>query len=179
MTQTPPPPSGQPYEGQRDQGHPQQGYPQQAGDAQRTYGYEPPTGHQQHQPPSYASAPTSLGGDERTMMLLAHLSAPLAMLLSVGWVPFLGPFLIWLFYKDKSQAVRAAAAGAFNFNVTLSLISIGLWISVFLTLGLGFLWAIPGWIALFVIQLWAHIKGAIRASEGRVYDYPMQIRILS
>ncbi|ANS77457.1 hypothetical protein SGUI_0061 [Serinicoccus hydrothermalis] len=118
-------------------------------------------------------------GDEKSMMILAHLSGPLAMLLSVGWVPFLGPLLIWLFYKDRSAAVRTASAGAFNFNLTMTIASVALWISVILTIGIGFLWAVPGWILIFVVQLWCHIKGALRAADGRVYDYPFQIRLLS
>ena len=161
-------------------------------DPGRTYGQEPRDPHTQGQPygspqgypqpgrphQAYGSAPGPLDGEERTMMLLAHLSAPAAFLLSAGWMPFLGPLLIWLFYKDKSQAVRRAAAGAFNFNITMTIASVALWISVFLTLGVGFLWAVPGWILLFLIQLWAHVRGAIKATNGAVYDYPFQIRLL-
>lgn len=158
-------------------------------DPNRTYGHEPHDPHSQAQSygapqgyqPAYGSGAPGrpLDGEERTMMLLAHLSAPAAFLLSAGWVPFLGPLLIWLFYKDKSQAVRRAAAGAFNFNISMTIASVALWISVFLTLGLGFLWAIPGWIILFIIQVWAHVKGAMKSVNGEVYDYPFQIRLLS
>lgn len=135
----------------------------------------PPSGQQPY-PNQPAGRPQ---GEERTMMLLAHLSAPVAMLISVGWLPFLGPLLIWLFYKDRSAAVRTASAGAFNFNLSLTIASVLLWISVIFTLGLGFLWAIPGWILLFVIQLFCHIKGAVRASNGETYSYPFQLRLLS
>lgn len=177
MTQPPPPPGPQqPWPGQPTD-HTSPGTPG-GQPPQQPWGTQPGHGPTGYAAPG-AAAGRPLEGEERTMMLLAHLSAPLAMLLSAGWVPFLGPLLIWLFYKDRSAAVRRASAGAFNFNLTLSLISIGLWISVFLTLGVGFLWAVPGWIALFVIQLWCHIRGAIAAGEGRVYDYPFQLRVLS
>lgn len=135
----------------------------------------PPSGQPPY-PPQPAGRPQ---GDERTMMLLAHLSAPIAMLVSVGWLPFIGPLLIWLFYKDKSASVRTASAGAFNFNLSLTIVSVLLWVSVLFTLGIGLVWAVPGWIALFVIQLFCHIKGAIRASNGEVYSYPLQIRLLT
>jgi uncharacterized protein len=128
-------------------------------------------------PGGYGSAPIT--GDERSMMLIAHLSAPVAMLVSVGWLPFLGPLLVWLFYKDRSRAVRTVSAGAFNFNVAITIVSVLTWISVFLTLGIGFLWAIPILIGLFVVQLWVHVKGAMAASRGEVFDYPFQVRILS
>ncbi|WP_298751188.1 DUF4870 domain-containing protein [uncultured Serinicoccus sp.] len=172
MTQTPQSPSDQPWQDPQRAGEPS-GPPPTSGPGPQAFGQPSST------PPGSGAPSGAPQGDERTMMLLAHLSAPLAMLLSVGWVPFLGPLLIWLFYKDRSAAVRTASAGAFNFNLTLTIISIVLWISVILTLFIGLIWAIPAWIALFVVQLWCHIKGAVRAADGRVYEYPFQIRLLS
>ncbi|WP_237565850.1 DUF4870 domain-containing protein [Ornithinimicrobium cerasi] len=151
------------YQGASPQGAPGQGWP--AG------GYQPggPQG----------SGAGGAGGEERTMMLIAHLSAPVSFLVSGAWLPFLGPLLVWLFYKDRSPAVRTAAAGAFNFNIMMTIASVVTWISVIITLGIGLIWAIPIWIVLFVVQLWMHIKGAMKASNGEVYTYPWQIRILS
>lgn len=137
-----------------------------------------------HQPPPRPgahgghAAPDPANSEERSMMLVAHLSAPAAMLLSAGWLPFLGPLLVWLFYRERSAAVRTASAGAFNFNVTMTIASVLTWVSVFVTLGVGFIWAIPIWIVLFIIQVWAHVRGALAASRGEVYDYPFQIRLL-
>lgn len=139
----------------------------------RTYGQEPTD------PRAYAAGPPAISQEERSMMLIAHLSAPVSMILSAGWLPFLGPFLVWLFYKDRSRAVRTVAAGAFNFNIGLTIASVLTWISVIVTLGIGFLWAVPIWIVLFVVQIWVHVKGAVKASNGEVYDYPWQFRILS
>lgn len=142
------------------------------------YGGQPaPGGYPGQSAPDYGSS--AVGGDERSMMLIAHLSAPVAMLVSVGWLPFLGPLLVWLFYKDRSRAVRTVAAGAFNFNVAITVVSVLTWISVFVTLGLGLLWAVPIWILLFIVQIWVHVKGAMAASRGEIYDYPFQLRILS
>lgn len=151
MTQQPPPPPGQ--HGWQDPGMPR--------------GYQLP------------GQPGRADGEERTMMLLAHLSAPIAFFVSAGWVPFLGPLLIWLFYKDRSQAVRIASAGAFNFNVSVTIATWLTWLSIIVTLGVGFLWGIPILIFLFVLQVWAHVRGVIKASNGETYDYPFQIRILS
>lgn len=142
-------------------------------DPRRTYGYEPTD------PRGRSVAPDPANSEERTMMLVAHLSAPAAMLLSVGWLPFLGPLLVWLFYRERSAAVRTAAAGAFNFNLTMTIVSVLTWISVIITLGIGFLWAIPTWIVLFVIQVWVHVRAVLAASRGEVYRYPLQIRLLS
>ena len=150
----------------------------QQGYRQPTPGGEPGYGRPAA-PGGYGGAPAPLGGDERSMMMIAHLSAPVAMLVSVGWLPFLGPLLVWLFYKDRSRAVRTAAAGAFNFNISMTIASVLTWISVILTLGIGFLWAVPIWIVLFVVQIVVHVRGALAASRGEVYDYPFQVPILS
>lgn len=138
------------------------------------YPQQPPI-PQPGDPRGQPAAPTPASDEERTMMLFAHLSAPASLLLSGGWLPFLGPLLIWLFYKDRSTAVRSVAAGAFNYNITTTLVSWAVWASVFLTFFIGLLWAIPIWIAMVI----PHIIGIVRASNGRTYDYPFQIRLLS
>ena len=81
--------------------------------------------------------------------------------------------------RQGQEWVRTASAGAFNFNVSMTIASWALWLSVILTLGIGFLWALPLWLVLFVVQIWAHVKGAMMASRGEVFEYPFQIRILS
>jgi len=52
----------------------------------------------------------------RLAAIIAHLSAPIAALLSAGSLSLLGPLLVWLVKKDDPYA-RRAAAGAFNFNL--------------------------------------------------------------
>ncbi|OLL82996.1 hypothetical protein Ae263Ps1_0051c [Pseudonocardia sp. Ae263_Ps1] len=53
----------------------------------------------------------------RIAAILAHLSAPIAAVLSAGLLSLLGPLLVWLVKKDDPFA-RRAAAGAFNFNLS-------------------------------------------------------------
>ena len=136
-----------------------------------TYSNQPPYG--QGQPP-YGVARTS--SDERTWSVLAHLSAPIAALLSLGWLSLVGPLIVWALKKDTSPTVRRAAAGAFNFNLSFWLLYVVAWVMVFtvilLPVGVVLL------AVLFVVALWCHVKGAIRASRGEAYDYPFQIRIL-
>jgi uncharacterized Tic20 family protein len=125
-------------------------------------------------PDNTPSATPSSGS--RLAAILAHLSAPIAALVSAGWLSLLGPLLVWLVKKDDPYT-RRAAAGAFNFNVTFWLLYVVSWLLIFTVIGAVI--GIPMIIVLFVVSLWCHIKGAVRAANDQQYDYPFQIRILS
>ncbi|OZM80329.1 DUF4870 domain-containing protein [Pseudonocardia sp. MH-G8] len=120
-----------------------------------------------------ASTPS---GSSRIAAILAHLSAPIAALLSAGTLSLLGPLLVWLVKKDDPYA-RRAAAGAFNFNLSFWVLYLLSWLLVATIIGAVI--GIPLLIVLFLVSAWCHIKGAVRAADDRTYDYPFQIRVLS
>lgn len=115
-------------------------------------------------------------GGSRVAAVLAHLSAPIAAILSAGSLSMLGPLLVWLVKKDDPYA-RRAAAGAFNVNLSFWLLYLLSWLLIITVVGAVV--GIPLIIVLFVVSAWCHIKGAIRAADDRPYDYPFQIRVLS
>ena len=117
-----------------------------------------------------------LSSSSRIAAILAHLSAPIAALLSAGWLSLLGPLLVWLVKKDDPYA-RRAAAGAFNFNLSFWLLYLISWLLILTVVGAVV--GIPLLIVLFLVSAWCHIKGAVRAADDRPYDYPFQIRVLS
>jgi len=111
------------------------------------------------------------------MAMLAHLSTIAALIISAGWLSFVGPLVVWFFYKDRSPFVRETAAGAFNFNIGINLFMIVGWL---LTLTIvGAIVGIPMIIIGAVLQVVMHIIGAMRANRGELYRYPMQLRILN
>jgi len=112
----------------------------------------------------------------RVAAILAHLSAPIAALISAGWLSLLGPLVVWLVKKDDPY-VRKAAAGAFNFNLSFWLLYLLSWLLILTVVGAVV--GIPLLVALFVVSAWCHIKGAVRAADDRPYDYPFQLRVLS
>ncbi|MEQ3549721.1 DUF4870 domain-containing protein [Pseudonocardia nematodicida] len=125
----------------------------------------------------YPTQPTSRPPESsRVAAILAHLSAPIAALVSAGFLSLLGPLLVWLVKKDDPFA-RRAAAGAFNFNLSFWVLYLVSWLLIVTVIGA--LVGIPLMILLFVVSAWCHIKGAVRASNDRSYDYPFQIRVLS
>lgn len=123
-----------------------------------------------------AGQSTMSSGDERTFAILAHLSAIIAMVVSAGWLSFVGPLIVWAIYRNRSPFVRQAAAGSFNFNIWAWLMSIVAWILTITVVGIPIaiiLWAVAG-----IMTLWCHIRGAIRASRGEPYRYPAQLKLL-
>ena len=115
-------------------------------------------------------------GDDRALAVLAHLSPLIALVLSAGFLSFLGPLLVWLIWRERGDLVRNAAASAFNFNLTVWLASIIAWICVFTVVLIPLaivLWAVAG-----IAQIVLSLLGAVRANNGVVYRYPFQVPIL-
>ncbi|NAZ81197.1 DUF4870 domain-containing protein [Kineococcus sp. R8] len=116
--------------------------------------------------------------DERTWGLVGHLSWLAASLVGL---PFVGPLVVFLVFKDRSRFVREHAAEALNMNIALAaylvVASVVFTIVGFLTFGAGFLLfyllAIPG-----VVYLVFSILGAVEASRGRAYRYPLIFRLV-
>lgn len=129
------------------------------------------------QPPANQTPAGGLAtGSERTVAILAHLSALIAAVVSVGWLSIVGPLVVYLVYKDRSPMVRQAAAGAFNFNLAVWLLIIAGWVCLFTVV--LFPIAIILWVVAGVAALFCHIRGAVRASNGEAYSYPFSIPVL-
>jgi hypothetical protein len=100
-------------------------------------------------------------GDERTLAILVHV-------LSIFfWI--IPGLIIYLLKKDESSFVAEHAKEAMNFQLTLTLLYIVLAISL---IGIIFLW-VP-----YVIQLVLCIVAAIKASDLKLYKYPMTLRLI-
>ena len=102
--------------------------------------------------------PTS---DEKTLAILSHILTLVA--------PILAPLIIYLLKKDESQFVAFHAKESLNFQITIMIIIIGLLITV---IGILFSW-IVGLAALVFV-----IIATTKASEGKLYRYPFNIRLI-
>lgn len=127
---------------------------------------------------------SSLGGsapvassEERTLATTAHLSAAAAAVLSVGWLTFVGPLVVWLLYRDRSAFVRNAAAGAFNFALGMTIAGIIGWVLTF-TVIFAFI-GIPLIAISSIATVILGLLGAWRTWNGHPYTYPFQFRVLS
>lgn len=114
--------------------------------------------HTSSEVPSPARTPTQ---DERTMAILAHI-------LSIFFWIF-PALIIYLVRKDDSPFVASHARESLNFQITMTLLSIALAITL---IGLLFLW-VPAMIDLILC-----IVASIKASELKLYRYPISWRII-
>lgn len=99
--------------------------------------------------------------DEKTLGLLAHILTFVA--------PILAPLLIYLVKKDESEYVTFHAKESLNFQISVVIYVILLFISI---VGILLIWVLG--IAVFVLVILATIK----ASEGKLYKYPLCIRFI-
>jgi uncharacterized Tic20 family protein len=119
-------------------------------------------------PPGYANS------DEKTWALLAHFGGAV-----LGFIP---PLLAFLIKGPQSPTVRAHAVAALNFQIVCSA-------TLFILSILGFCagFALPDFVSwllsLASLVVWIGsiifaIIGGLRANEGRVYQYPIDLKLV-
>jgi len=110
----------------------------------------------------------SIPPEERTLAACTHLSGLAGYIIPLGGV--LVPIIIWA-VKSESKVISSIAKQALILNVTVFLtilVTLVLWLTIIL-IPLVILF----WIALLVGAIVLPIIGAIRASEGTYYRYPV------
>lgn len=153
-------------------------------EAPHTPGFTPADG--QHQAtftpgaaPFGGGAPTGVmpASDVKTWSILAHVSALLTAL--VGFA-FVGPLVIYLIKRDEDAMVRAQSAAALNFQLSWLIWGIGLGIITFILMlvFIGVL-LIPVLLAGAVAWFVFTILGAVKASNGELYKFPLTIDFVS
>lgn len=117
--------------------------------------------------PAAYSAPST-----RTWCILAHASA------LVGFVvPFfghmVGPLIIWLAKRPDSPEIDAHGKKSMNFQLSMLIYNIVAGILCIILIG------IPILILLHFANIIFVIIASIQAGEGRLYRYPMTIRLIT
>lgn len=113
---------------------------------------------------------------DRSLAAVAHVATLIGALVSVGWLGFVVPLVMWFLYKDRSPFVRQAAAGAFNFNIGMWIANAVAWILFITVIGIPIalvIWAVAG-----IMSIVCHILGTLRAMKGETFRYPFQLPIL-
>jgi uncharacterized Tic20 family protein len=102
--------------------------------------------------------------DERTMALLSHILTLLSM--------FLAPLIIYLIKKDESSFVAEHAKESLNFQITVGIGYIICFVLMLVLIGV-FLLAVLGLVSFILV-----IVATIKASEGKLYKYPFNLRLI-
>ncbi|MFO7548649.1 MAG: DUF4870 domain-containing protein [Acidimicrobiia bacterium] len=124
--------------------------------------------------------PTSTPGQDRTWAVLAHATG-LSNL--IGIPSIIGPLIIWLLRKDD-PSVEPHARESLNFQISIWIYALGGGL-----LGILLIVTIVGIVLLPVLLLAAVILGilsivfpvigALKASNGEMYRYPITLRLLT
>jgi len=102
--------------------------------------------------------------DEKTMALLSHILTVFS--------SFLAPLIIYIIKKDESDFVRDHAIESLNFQISMTIYAIICIPLIFIVIGVFFLMAIG--LLTFIFAIVATVK----ASEGKMYRYPLSIRLI-
>ena len=108
--------------------------------------------------------------DERTWAIAAHLSSFVAAYVALG---LLGPLTVMLIAGPRSAFVRRHAVEALNFNI-----SVLIYLAIAGVLSLVLI-GIPMLIAIGVLYVISVIRGAIAASRGEEFRYPLTLRLVN
>ncbi|MFB6310342.1 MAG: DUF4870 domain-containing protein [Salinirussus sp.] len=109
--------------------------------------------------------------EDRTWGILAHASAFIGLVIPFGNI--LGPLLVWAIKKEESQFVRENGRQALNFQITWTIILIIAGLSILVAIGLLLVPILAiAWLILVIIAI-------IRASNNKVYDYPLTLDLIS
>lgn len=147
----------------------------------------PPNNPSSSTPPPFNPPPQDhvsggISAEERQWAMFAHLSALVGGILTSGWAGsigcFIGPLIIWMVKKDSMPFVDDQGKEALNFNITVALIFLALLLLSIVTLGIGLIIAIPGWIVVGIAWLVFTIIAGIKANEGVAYRYPLTLRLI-
>lgn len=82
---------------------------------------------------------------------------------------FIGPLIVYMIYKDRSQWIRANAAQSLNFSILISIVYV---VSIVLmTVGIGVLTYLAAGVCAIVFGVLA----AMAANRGEFYKYPLNV----
>lgn len=152
-------------------------YPQGGADPSQQYGSQqygsqqygsqqpgyPPAQQYPGQPPVPGQQPVS-PSDEKLWATLTHISVP--------FFGFVGPLIVYLVFKDRSQWLKDNSVEALNFSILYSIAQIA---SVVLTAVLIGALLLP---LVFVGGLILCILAAVAANKGEFYKYPVNWRLI-
>lgn len=108
--------------------------------------------------------------EERRWILFAHLG---------GLLSFIGPLIVWLIFRDRSDAVDREAREALNAQLTYAAAALALYIigGALAVVLIGFVFIVAAAIVQIAGAVFA-IVGAVRSNSTGRYRYPLIFRFI-
>ena len=119
-----------------------------------------------------STSPTSTSTSVRTWCILAHATALVGFLVPVAG-HIVGPLIIWLAKRQDSPEIDAHGKASMNFQISMLIWNCVAAILIIVLIG------IPLLILLHILNIIFVIVASIQASEGKLYRYPLAIRLIS
>jgi len=115
-------------------------------------------------PPSLPADPVPTQ-DEKNLALIMHV-------LSLVGFSLLGPLIVWLVKKHESAFIDRQGRELLNFQLSFLIYTIACVPLCFLLIG------IPMLVAVGVAAFTLTVIGLVKATEGKIYRFPLAIRML-
>ena len=117
------------------------------------------------------STPASAQPNVRTWCVLCHASALLGFV--VPWIfHILGPLIVWLAKRGESAEIDAHGKESLNFQISMLIYNVIAGVLCLLVIGFFLL------VVLHFLNLVLVIVASIQASEGKLYRYPFNLRLM-
>ena len=107
---------------------------------------------------------------EKEFGLLVYASSFAGYLIPLGSI--LGPLILWLMKREESRFVDQCGRNCLNFKISLFIYVVVSAVLVLVGIGVILL------AALAILDLVCTVIGTVKASEGKVYKYPLTIKFL-
>src|SRR6266700_6168302 len=119
-----------------------------------------------------STSPTSTSTSVRTWCILAHATALVGFLVPVAG-HIVGPLIVWLAKRQDSPEIDAHGKESMNFQISMLIWNAIAAILIIVLIG------IPILILLHILNIIFVIVASSQASEGKLYRYPLAIRLIS
>jgi uncharacterized Tic20 family protein len=120
-------------------------------------------------PPS--SPAPSRSSDVRTWCVVSHASALLGFVIPYAF-HILGPLIIWLAKRGDSPEIDAHGKESLNFQISMLIYNVVAGVLCLVLIGFFLL------VILHFLNLILVIVASIQASEGKLYRYPFNLRLI-
>jgi uncharacterized Tic20 family protein len=121
-------------------------------------------------PFSGPASPDFWGMSEQSYIVFMHVSVLFGTILPLAG--FILPLIMWLTNKDKSERVHAHGTIVMNWVLSSAIYFVVSLILIVILIGIPLLWALG------VCNLIFSIIGAVKASNGELWPYPLSIQFI-